>query len=247
VVFGTALLGFGIWLAADQSSIVTLLKLADHEAIKDYGSAAVIEQLGYVLIALGAFIFIISFLGYCGTIKESRFLLGAYSFFLSIIFILEIVVVVLFVVYRAETEQETRNILTTSVHKFYSTRERANAFTLAFDFTMVEGKCCGVNDYLDFTKAELFQTNKSAGQQIPVTCCHLKGDPIKLIPEDSNCIRNPTDSNSYYKLGCFTALLQKLETKMNIAIVVGVIVACLQIIGIVFAICVYKAAYYDYK
>ena len=28
------LLGFGIWLAADYSSIVTLLKFADHSAIR---------------------------------------------------------------------------------------------------------------------------------------------------------------------------------------------------------------------
>jgi hypothetical protein len=29
-----ALLGFGIWLVADQSSVITLLKLADHETIR---------------------------------------------------------------------------------------------------------------------------------------------------------------------------------------------------------------------
>lgn len=35
--------------------------------------------------------------------------------------------------------------------------------------------------------------------------------------------------------------------KFNFAIIAGVIVALLQIIGIVFSICVFKAAYYDYK
>lgn len=29
-----ALLGFGIWLVADQSSVITLLRLADHETIR---------------------------------------------------------------------------------------------------------------------------------------------------------------------------------------------------------------------
>ena len=49
-----------------------------------------IEQAAYILIALGAFIFIISFLGYCGAIKESRVLLTAYGIFLIIIFALQV-------------------------------------------------------------------------------------------------------------------------------------------------------------
>ena len=49
-----------------------------------------IEQGAYILIALGAFLFIISFLGYCGAIKESRVLLTAFGIFLIIIFALQV-------------------------------------------------------------------------------------------------------------------------------------------------------------
>jgi len=42
-------------------------------------------------------------------------------------------------------------------------------------------------------------------------------------------------------------LLNTLSTQMNITIIVLVAIGLLQIIGIVFSICVYKAAYYDYK
>lgn len=41
---------------------------------------AVITQSAYLLIAAGAFVFIVSFLGYCGAVKESRVLLGLVSF-----------------------------------------------------------------------------------------------------------------------------------------------------------------------
>lgn len=37
---------------------------------------AVISQAAYLLIAAGAFVFVVSFLGYCGAVKESRVLLG---------------------------------------------------------------------------------------------------------------------------------------------------------------------------
>ena len=53
-----------------------------------------IDQVAYILIALGAFIFIISFLGYCGSIKESRGLLTAYAIFIFIIFCLEVMVMI---------------------------------------------------------------------------------------------------------------------------------------------------------
>ena len=49
-----------------------------------------IEQGAYILIAVGAFIFLVSFLGYCGAIKESRVLLTAYGLFIIIIAVLQV-------------------------------------------------------------------------------------------------------------------------------------------------------------
>jgi len=236
VVFGIALLGLGIWLAVDQSSIFTLLKYTNEETIKEFGTTTVIEQLGYVFIGLGAFIFIISFLGYCGTIKESRFLLGAYAFFLTVIFILEVVVVILFVFYREDTEKATNKILTDSVHKFYASQEKANPFTVTFDVVMHNGKCCGITNGDDFRGATQFL---ESGLVVPKSCCI----------EGIDCTRAPNPANSYKDNGCFTNLIQTISDKLNMAIIVGVILGLLQIIGIVFACCVYKASGYydDYK
>ncbi|ODM93759.1 Tetraspanin-7 [Orchesella cincta] len=225
VVAGIALLGFGIWLACDYSSIVTLLKFAEHDTIREYGSATVIEQLGYVLIALGAFIFLISFLGYCGTIKESRILLGAYAFFLSLIFILEIVLVILVAVHRQEVEIESRGILTDSIQRFYTTREKANVFTVTMDIAMAQGKCCGVNNFSDFNSASQFQSNKTADQKIPIACCKLDGNPLNFKPVDPVCITNPTKENSNFQQGCFDSLISTLSDNFNMAIVAGVVVA----------------------
>jgi len=44
----------------------------------------VIEQAAYILIAAGAFMFIVSFLGYCGALRESRCLLTCVSITVSI-------------------------------------------------------------------------------------------------------------------------------------------------------------------
>ncbi|CAF4960153.1 unnamed protein product, partial [Rotaria magnacalcarata] len=38
-----------------------------------------IHNIGYILIGIGAFIFIIGLLGCCGSVRESRYLLGIVS------------------------------------------------------------------------------------------------------------------------------------------------------------------------
>ena len=70
------------------------------QCLQEFVEPAVIEQAAYILIALGAFIFIISFLGYCGAIKESRVLLTAYGIFLIIIFALQVDLILFFSVIR---------------------------------------------------------------------------------------------------------------------------------------------------
>jgi hypothetical protein len=130
-----------------------------------------------------------------------------------------------------------------------------------FTLVSVQGECCGVSNYTDFNQAERFLKNKTASQTIPIACCKLKPEIISFEPIDSNCpnsgikphyqnhwMFNFTNFPCFYTFqGCLDKLLDTLSTQMNIAIIVGVAVGLLQIIGIVFAVCVYKAAYYDYK
>ena len=49
-----------------------------------------LDHSAYILIAIGAFIFIISFLGYFGSLQENKVLLTAYGLFLLIIFGLQV-------------------------------------------------------------------------------------------------------------------------------------------------------------
>lgn len=97
-----------------------------------------IEQGAYILIAAGAFIFIISFLGYCGAIKESRVLLTAYGLFIVIIALLQIATIVMAAIYKHEAETHTKDFFQHTIRKYYTTRDRKDAVTLSWDFMMAE-------------------------------------------------------------------------------------------------------------
>ena len=72
--------------------------------------------------------------------------------------------------------------------------------------TFFQLKCCGVENYEDFTKAQEFQKyirepgHPNKNQIIPEACCKLKDDKeMKYFePKDPNCIEVPTVTNSYY-------------------------------------------------
>ena len=63
--------------------------------LQEFVEPVVIDQAAYILLALGSLIFIISFLGYCGAIKESRALLVTYGIFLIIIITLQVITILL--------------------------------------------------------------------------------------------------------------------------------------------------------
>lgn len=68
---GAVILGVGIWVKVDNSSLLGILEKVD-------GAPPQLSQLAnvaYVLIGIGAFLLVIGFLGCCGAIKESRCML----------------------------------------------------------------------------------------------------------------------------------------------------------------------------
>ncbi|XP_055376889.1 tetraspanin-18 isoform X2 [Condylostylus longicornis] len=238
-ILGTIVLGVGIWLAADKASLISLLKMVESEHIKQFTQPAVIEQLAYVLIICGAIMFILSFLGYCGAIRESRCLLTTYGIFMIIILIAEISVAGLAFGYKERAKSETKTFLQTTISKYYSSTEHTDAVTLVWNNIMAQRHCCGVNDYRDFEYSKGWQTYKE-NRTVPDACCVLK-DMIKIIPEDPKCPTSPHSDNSYFQKGCYDAVVEWLLSNRIIIIAVALGVAIVQLLAIFLAFCLCKA------
>jgi hypothetical protein len=76
---GAAILGVGIWFKVDPS-IINKFQVYESGQNDPYLSIA-----GWVMVGVGAFVFIVGFFGCCGAIKESKCLLGFVSIILSAI------------------------------------------------------------------------------------------------------------------------------------------------------------------
>jgi len=259
IVLSSGVLIVGTWLAADKASFISLTlnvttntpsstdNIEDEDAekiLQAFVEPAVIEQAAYILIALGAFISIISFLGYCGAIKESRVLLTSYGIFIIIIFALQVTLIILCTIYKSKADLHTKGFLKSTLSQHYTTGPNKDAVTLAWDMVMAHLSCCGLDGYQDFRTARLF-TQKAAieglGRQVPESCCVLTGDPLQLTPEDPSCIIQPTLGNSFLQTGCYSKVSTMVTRNVDMVIGVVVVIAATQMLAIVLSFCLCRA------
>ncbi|EDW36672.1 GL15661 [Drosophila persimilis] len=87
----------------------------------------------------------------------------------------------------------------------------------------------------------------TGNRTIPEACCVLK-DVAALVPRDEDCVTNPSDSNSFYKKGCYEVFTEWLIGQRElIIIVIGVGIVHLILIILAFSLCKAFAKYNDMR
>jgi len=264
-IIGSVILTLGVWIAVDKYNFLRITKLdaiikSSDEAqsiIQEFSNPSVLDHTAYILIAIGGFIFIVSFLGYCGSLQESRVMLTSYGLFLIIIFMLQIVGIVLCVVYRRQADDGVRTGLKQTITNSYTTSDYRDPITLTWDLVMSNMECCGVNNYTDFLDARKFTAaarEEGIGRKVPEACCILQGQKSSLVPADPNCIVSPSVTNSYLFMGCYDKFLGMASENLNVVFGSLVGLGAVQFVAIVFAFCICKSVglhereiYYSYK
>lgn len=220
VIAGAGLIGAG---AAVQ------LKFKDYFALLggQFSSAAAL------LIAVGVIIFFIALFGCIGAWKENHCCVMIYAVLLVIIFILEISAGIAGYVYHGEVETEVKKMMTDAQDKYVSS---GGDQAKVWDTIQKEFKCCGVSNYTEWKKQF---DNSTSGQVVPKSCCM----------STNNCTgtQADVDGKKIYTEGCLT----KFETfvKDNVFIIggVGIGLAFVQIVGILFAFCLARALRKEYE
>lgn len=196
---GAALLAVGIWVSVDGPSFVKIFGPLSSSAMQ-------FVNVGYFLIAAGAVLFVLGFLGCYGALSENKCALMMFFIILLIIFIAELAAAVVALVYTTMAEEFLSMLVVPAIRKDYGS---SNDFTQVWNSTMEGLKCCGFNNYTDFEDSPYFREN----QTFPPFCC------VNSTTEGS-C--TPLKAQESKVQGCFKELLSNIRTN---AVTVGGVAA----------------------
>ncbi|KAF0311791.1 Tetraspanin-11 [Amphibalanus amphitrite] len=168
----------------------------------------------YILIATGVLVSLVAFLGCLGAVKEIRCMLLTYFIILLVLFVVLLVGGILGYVFNERVED---TITTTMMGELdsYSTRQSIKD---AWDAAQLRMECCGVDRPSDWR-----------GRVIPMpsSCC----PPGTALP----CTEEYA-----YRVGCKTRIKQFVKDHAVVLGGVGVGIACIMLLGMIFAISLFK-------
>ncbi|XP_075969214.1 CD63 antigen-like [Anticarsia gemmatalis] len=181
-----------------------------------------------VLIIVGVIVFIVAFFGCCGAVKENHCMIVTFSVFLLIIFVAELAVGIAGYVKHQDLENSIVTHLNSTIAKYNTDKD----VTKTFDILQTDLQCCGINGPEDWAANNI---------TLPNTCC--AGQEIandKVVP----CT---PDSEHFHKEGCLNKLVVYFK---DIALVLGGVglgVAIVQLLGVIFACCLARSIRSQYE
>uniref|UniRef100_U5EYJ6 Tetraspanin n=1 Tax=Corethrella appendiculata TaxID=1370023 RepID=U5EYJ6_9DIPT len=160
------------------------------------------------LIVLGSIIFIISFFGCCGAIRESYCMSLTYGFFLLVLLIAQIVIAALIFIYIGDVVTAAKNAFDTI---WENRSQQQNAEFL--DVIQANLHCCGKTTFLEWGVP-------------PLSCCG--GNTI---------VGNVCNPTAIYLSGCRNAVGEFITGASHLLGWIAVGVAVIQFVGLISACC----------
>ncbi|XP_064191754.1 CD81 antigen-like isoform X2 [Anguilla rostrata] len=162
---GGVILGVALWLRQDsQTSSLLTLQLDGNQAPNTFYISV------YILIAVGAVMMFVGFLGCYGAIQESQCLLGTFFACLVILFACEVAAGIWGFMNRAKIANEMINFYDAAYDKARGNNQAAATVLKAFHETL---DCCGKGDALSIITG-LFQDICPKSTLSMTTNCHTR-------------------------------------------------------------------------
>ncbi|XP_042204505.1 CD63 antigen-like [Homarus americanus] len=177
-----------------------------------------------IMMASGSFIFVVSFLGCCGALKEIKFMLMLYFIFVALLFMILLAGGVIGLIFMSKAKARVISVMEDALRD-YEPDSTNSSFTLALDLLQHKMQCCGIEGQHDWEKfaSEFNET----GYKIPKSCCK-DITSYSLVEE---CQQNPNEENSHIE-GCFSKAISFVTKHSRIIGSVGVSIAMILIFGL---------------
>lgn len=240
------LLGVSIYMAVDRNFMTVIIG-------NNLYAAAV-----FIVLASGAIIFFVSFLGCCGVVKEQRFMLFVYFIVLCIIAVFLFIAGILAIVFRTQIGDHVKSTMSDSLTESYGVGFESHtnrAITDAWDKAQERLQCCAVesNGWHVYRNSKWFSQfgarddeqltyeDQDERPYLPQSCC-VK-DRLWRYVNLAVCQRwrlgppgSPVDgaiNRAVYYTGCYDAGVIYLKENAAVLITFALVIALLLIVGIV--------------
>jgi len=179
-----------------------------------------------LLISIGSIIFVLSFMGCIGSLRENICLLRMFEYTITLLLLVEIALAVYVYVDRNRVKRGISSSLETTIVKYRDDPDLQSII----DWTQMNVKCCGVNGYDDWNKNIYFNCSfvgvynpEKCG--VPFSCC--KNYEKDLNTQCGYNIRDQsvTDlerSNTIWKQNCVDGVISMLLSEDNLILIVAV-------------------------
>ncbi|XP_062827513.1 tetraspanin-16 isoform X2 [Anolis carolinensis] len=185
---GVGLLGIGIWVKMDSTSFVKVLRAASPHLMQ-------LINVGYLCIAVGIFLLLMGFMGCWGSVKESKCLLLMFFVLTLILFIAEVAGAVVVLAFSSVADVFVEYLEKWAITFLKKDYGRQTDLTEIWNTTMEQMKCCGFNNYTDFSDSYFYQTYN----KYPSPCC----------PDNKDCQESEIDESKQGCLNEFQVFLNK--------------------------------------
>ncbi len=242
-IIGIILLAVGIWVVTSPYKL-DVLAILDNPVIS--GGA-------YFIIALGAFIFVVAFVGCCGAWTENRLMLVIYFIIVLAIFIAQLIGCAVIIAYKDKVDEFVTNQLQDTMDKYYG-ETATDKYSQGWNSLQVLLECCGTNNYTDWetTPWGINQTYVMIGGEnvmpmFPATCCKVD-NTLDIV---SGSYPTPLNLTKCYGVGttypdtmflntngCYDSFQEWVKSHALYIGGVGLGLAFLEIFAMVFAMCV---------
>uniref|UniRef100_A0A8C8VF88 Tetraspanin n=1 Tax=Pelusios castaneus TaxID=367368 RepID=A0A8C8VF88_9SAUR len=189
-----------------------------------------------ILILLGIVMFIVSFVGVLASLRDNLCLLQAFKCILGICLLIELIGGVVALIFRNQTIDFLNDNIRRGIQNYYDDLDFKNIM----DFVQKQFKCCGGEDYKDWSKNPYHECSAPGPLAcgVPYTCCvRNKTDIVntmcgyKIIDRERLSVQD-----IIYIRGCTSAVL--IWFSDNYSIMAGVLLGILlpQFLGVLLSL-----------
>lgn len=236
---GLALIGVGFWAFSEKNRLVDG---ADIDSLQSKYSDVfdAVFDLTVITIVLGVVIFVLSFIGCVGALRENICFLKCFSYVLGALLLVELTLCILAFVFSSDVQRRVVKILQKEALVHY--RDDDDLRNL-IDWTQHTFRCCGVGDdgYKDWSYNAYFNcTDDNPSMErcgVPYSCCITPND-VQVGYINTLCGHGmqqhsaPVASDFIFTDGCVQRVLSLAQQNLVTLGALALSIAVLQMLGI---------------